>query len=119
MSVKKNFYTGESRGFGFVNYTSPESAKKAKLQLNHSILMSREIRISFKKDFKKLDPEANLYIKNIDEKVTGRLVEEEFSKYGPIFCCAVRYDDNNKQLGKNTALKSPFILLKFEFLNFL
>lgn len=104
--MKKNFYTGDSRGFGFANYSTPDAAKRAKLTLNHSILMGREIRISFKKDFNKLDPEANLYIKNLDEKVTGRMVEEEFSKFGPIFCCAVRYDDNNKQLGKHPTLQS-------------
>lgn len=101
VSVKKNFYTGEPRGFGFANFGDPESARKAKEQLNHSTLLGREIRISFKKDFNKLDSEANLYIKNLDESVSGKIVENEFGKFGPIFCCAVRYDENNKHLGKN------------------
>ena len=83
-----------------MNFADPESAKRAKETLNHTKLMQREIRISFKKDFNKLDPEANLYIKNLDEKVTGKVVENEFSAYGPIFCCAVRYDEANNHLGK-------------------
>lgn len=97
--IKRSSYTGESRGFCFVNYTNGEEARRAKEALNHTDILGREIRICFKKDFKNLDPEANVYIKNIAEELKGKLIEQEFSVYGPIFSSVVRSDENGKPLG--------------------
>jgi polyadenylate-binding protein len=67
--------------------------------LNHTDILGREIRICFKKDHKTVDPEANVYIKNLGENVRGKQVEEEFSPFGAIFSCTVKYDENGKHLG--------------------
>jgi len=98
-TVKKNHFTQESRGFGFVNYLEKASAARGKAEMNHSKIFGREIRICIRRDLSKLDKEANLYIKNISEKVTGKILEDEFIQFGEIFCCAIRYDDSNRHLG--------------------
>lgn len=78
---------------------SLDDARKAKEALNHSIIMDREIRICFKREFKSLDPEANVYVKNISPNVRGKQMEDEFAPYGAIFSCTVKYDENGKHLG--------------------
>lgn len=83
-----------------MNFKTAESAQQAKKELNHTILMGREILICFKKDFEKIDQEANLYVKNIAGAVTGKILEEEFAKSGNVFSCAVKYDIYNEHLGK-------------------
>jgi len=61
--------------------------------------MERELRICIKRDLSKLPQDANLYVKNISKEVTGKYLEDEFIKYGDIFCCAIRYDEENNHLG--------------------
>lgn len=99
MVIKRSSYTGESRGFCFVNFSNGDDARKAKEALNHSEIMGREIRICFKKDFKNLDPEANVYVKNLAETAKGKALEDEFAVHGSIFSCIVRYGDDGKSLG--------------------
>lgn len=105
VNIKKNHYTGESRGFAFVNFANIEGslrsqdARKAKEALNHAVIMDREVRICFKRDFKNLDPDANVYVKNISSQVRGKQMEDEFTAFGPIFSCTVKYDENGRHLG--------------------
>ena len=99
VSVKKNHFTGDSRGFGFVNYKDAKGAEEGKNSMNHGKIMGRELRICIKRDLSKLPQDANLYVKNISKEVSGKILEDEFIKYGDIFCCAVRYDEENNHLG--------------------
>jgi RNA recognition motif-containing protein len=111
-SVKKNHFTEKPRGFGYLNFKTAESAQQAKKEYNHTILLGREILISFKKDFDKIDQEANLYLKNIAAAVDGKQLEEEFSKSGSIFSCAVKYDIYNQHLGNYIPLLSVLTLAR-------
>lgn len=61
--------------------------------------MDREVRICFKRDFKNLDPDANVYVKNISSQVRGKQMEDEFTPFGSIFSCTVKYDENGRHLG--------------------
>lgn len=46
-----------------------------------------------------MDPNANLFVKNLPESVRGKQLEEEFAAYGPIFSGMVKYDENGKSCG--------------------
>lgn len=45
--LPRDYYTGELRGIGFVEYTSPRDAEDAKYQLDKMVLLGREISIVF------------------------------------------------------------------------
>lgn len=98
VSLKKNIL-GNSRHFGFVNFKTAEDARKAKEALNHTLVNDKELRICFKKDFKNLEQEANVYVKNLPSSVRAKQLEEEFAPYGPIFSCIVKYDEKGQSLG--------------------
>lgn len=81
-SIKTNHYTGEHRGFAFVNFAVKEDAKRAKDALNHLNILGKEIRICFKKDFRSIKPEANLYFNGLPPAVRGKQLEEECKPFG-------------------------------------
>ncbi|XP_004296779.1 PREDICTED: serine/arginine-rich SC35-like splicing factor SCL28 [Fragaria vesca subsp. vesca] len=55
--LPKNYYTREPRGFGFVKYRYAEDAAEAKLQMNHTLIGGREIRIVFAEENRKTPQE--------------------------------------------------------------
>jgi len=97
--IMRDLYSGESRGFAFVNYASAADAKRAKLVLNHTKVQDNEIRISFKRNPADIDHKANLYISNLDSKVRSRELEEMCSEYGSVVSCVVREDGRGGSLG--------------------
>jgi len=78
----KDFHTKKSRGFGFVSYYNVVDAKNAKLQTNHSIILSKPIRITWKKHLKEMSAENNIFIKNVHKDVTEKEFEELFVQFG-------------------------------------
>jgi polyadenylate-binding protein len=97
--VMKDIYSGESRGFAFISYSSKEEAQKAKDALNYHKINGWEIRISFKKSPGDFDPKANIFIKNLDKEVSTRQIDELCQQFGTLMCCCVRTDDNGQSLG--------------------
>jgi len=48
---------------------------------------------------KKIIPEANVYIKNLDPSVSTNQLESVFSMYGPILSCKIAADPMGNSLG--------------------
>jgi len=61
----KDFQTKKSRGFGFVSYYNVTDAKNAKSSTNHTVILTRPIRITWKKSIKEMSIEHNVFVKNI------------------------------------------------------
>jgi len=105
--VLKTYEDGAKKGFpttkyGFVNYETPEAAKKAVTEMNDSEHGGRNIfcgpaekaahrRAKLKAQFDKIKQEqiakyqnVNLYVKNLDDTVTEEKLKELFEPFGVI-----------------------------------
>ncbi|XP_010486872.1 PREDICTED: serine/arginine-rich SC35-like splicing factor SCL33 isoform X1 [Camelina sativa] len=51
--IPRNYYTGEPRGFGFVQYYDPADAADAKYHLDGYVLLGREITVVFAEENRK------------------------------------------------------------------
>ncbi|KAL3841172.1 hypothetical protein ACJIZ3_025763 [Penstemon smallii] len=51
--LPRDYYTGEPRGFGFVQYVDPEDAAEAKYEMDGQILLGREMTVVFAEENRK------------------------------------------------------------------
>ncbi|KAG0477333.1 hypothetical protein HPP92_014174 [Vanilla planifolia] len=105
LSCKVVVHDGKSKGFGFVQFDSPESANVAIENLNGTLVDGKQM---YAGNFiKKVDrvlhnPEAkytNLYMKNLDQDITEELIELKFSEFGRIFNVKISKDDDGNSRG--------------------
>ncbi|MED6162124.1 hypothetical protein PIB30_067403 [Stylosanthes scabra] len=96
---------GKSKGYGFVQFESEESANAAIEKLNGITVKDKQIYVgNFMKKSERIlpDPEAkytNLYIKNLDPDITEELLQEKFSSFGKIMSLAIANDANGMSKG--------------------
>ncbi|KAI0192062.1 hypothetical protein EV127DRAFT_54291 [Xylaria flabelliformis] len=101
---------GKSRGFGFVNFTTHESAAKAVDELNGKDFHGQDLYVGraqkkhereeeLRKSYEAARQEkankyqgVNLYIKNLDDEVDDDKLRQMFSEYGPITSAKVMRD---------------------------
>ncbi|KAJ2980653.1 hypothetical protein NUW58_g6887 [Xylaria curta] len=101
---------GKSRGFGFVNFTTHESAAKAVEELNGKDFQGQDLYVGraqkkhereeeLRKSYEAARQEkankyqgVNLYIKNLDDEVDDDRLRQMFSEYGPITSAKVMRD---------------------------
>ncbi|KAJ0089005.1 hypothetical protein Patl1_32302 [Pistacia atlantica] len=96
---------GKSKGHGFVQFETEESANAAIENLNGSTFGDKQIYVG--KFVKKSDrvlpsPDAkytNLYLKNLDSDVTEELLTVKFSEFGKIASLVVAKDENGASRG--------------------
>ncbi|KAK3010112.1 hypothetical protein RJ639_010711 [Escallonia herrerae] len=99
------FEDGKSKGYGFVQFESEESANAAIEELNGTIFEDKQMYVG--KFVKKSDrilpsPDAkytNLYMKKLDLDVTEELLKEKFSEFGKIVSLVVSKDENGASRG--------------------
>eukprot|EP00252_Welwitschia_mirabilis_P019883 TRINITY_DN4717_c0_g2_i1.p1 TRINITY_DN4717_c0_g2~~TRINITY_DN4717_c0_g2_i1.p1 ORF type:complete len:213 (-),score=3.96 TRINITY_DN4717_c0_g2_i1:169-807(-) len=73
--LPRDYYTGEPRGFGFVEYFDPDDAADAKYHMDRQIIFGREITVVFAEDSRKRPEEMRM-------KQRGRLgFSPERSRY--------------------------------------
>ncbi|KAG6076950.1 Polyadenylate-binding protein, cytoplasmic and nuclear [Claviceps sp. LM219 group G6] len=101
---------GKSRGFGFVNYTTHESAAKAVDELNGRDFHGQDLYVGRAQKKHEREEElrrsyeaarlekankyqgVNLYIKNLDDDVDDEKLRQMFSEFGPITSAKVMRD---------------------------
>ncbi|KAM1113743.1 hypothetical protein ACFX1Q_046435 [Malus domestica] len=107
---------GKSKGFGFVNFESPEEAKKAVEGMNGALLGSKHLFVGraqrkaererllkckeemLNSQIEKLES-MNLYVKNLAESVDDSKLGEHFSAFGKILSAKVMRDGNGMSRG--------------------
>lgn len=95
----KDVNTKKSRGFGFVTYYNVTDAKNARDKTNHTVILTKPIRISWKKALKEMSPEHNIFVKNIDKSVTEKDFETLFTSFGNVFSSKISNDENGVSRG--------------------
>eukprot|EP01048_Picozoa_sp_COSAG05_P015087 COSAG05_NODE_1777_length_4100_cov_290.731317_2_plen_656_part_00 len=104
LTIMKDDASGESRGFGFINFSSPEQAANAVEGMNGQKIGDSEQEIfagraqkkeerqqELKNKFDALRQErqqkyqgVNLFVKNLDEEIDDEALRKEFSAFGTI-----------------------------------
>ncbi|XP_010535185.1 PREDICTED: polyadenylate-binding protein 6-like [Tarenaya hassleriana] len=95
----------QSRGFGFVQFDSEQSATSARCALHRSVIDGKKLYVS--KFVKKTERAValgkhdftNLYVKNLSEGVTEDFLLKTFSPYGRVSSAVVMRDDTGKSRG--------------------
>lgn len=96
---------GKSKGYGFVQFESEESANTAIDNINGTVVGGKQIYVGnfIKKNERILpSPDAkytNLYVKNLDLDITEEQLQEKFSEFGKITNSAITKDENGSSKG--------------------
>ncbi|XP_063541382.1 sex-lethal homolog isoform X2 [Cydia strobilella] len=93
--VMKDFKTGYSYGFGFVNFTREEDAARAIDTFNGYQLRNKRLKVSYARPSGDDIKETNLYVTNLPRAVTEDQLETIFGKYGRIVQKHILRDKSN------------------------
>ncbi|XP_076379731.1 ELAV-like protein 1 isoform X4 [Megalopta genalis] len=85
--------TGQSLGYGFVNYHRPEDAEKAINTLNGLRLQNKTIKVSYARPSSEAIKGANLYVSGLPKNMTQQDLENLFSSYGRIITSRILCDN--------------------------
>jgi len=115
--ITKDPTSGESKGFGFVNFERHEDAKNAVDEMNEKEIDGKQLYVGkaqkkaerereLKDMFLKIQRErmskyqgVNLYVKNLEETVDDEKLRQEFSTVGTITSAKVMRDDKGSSKG--------------------
>ncbi|KAG0463524.1 hypothetical protein HPP92_019593 [Vanilla planifolia] len=105
LSCKVVIQDGNSKGYGFVQFDSQDSANAAIENLNGLTVDGKQMYVGnfIKKCDRMLcNPDAqytNLYIKNLDQDISEELIELKFSEFGKIFNVKIAKDEEGNSNG--------------------
>ncbi|XP_076635695.1 ELAV-like protein 2 isoform X11 [Colletes latitarsis] len=85
--------TGQSLGYGFVNYHRPEDAEKAINTLNGLRLQTKTIKVSYARPSSEAIKGANLYVSGLPKNMTQQDLENLFCPYGRIITSRILCDN--------------------------
>ncbi|XP_055680478.1 ELAV-like protein 3 isoform X2 [Lutzomyia longipalpis] len=85
--------TGQSLGYGFVNYHQKDDAEKAINTLNGLRLQNKTIKVSFARPSSEAIKGANLYVSGLPKNLTQGELEAMFSSYGRIITSRILCDN--------------------------
>lgn len=85
--------TGQSLGYGFVNYVRPEDAEKAINTLNGLRLQNKTIKVSYARPSSEAIKGANLYVSGLPKSMTQQDLENLFAPYGRIITSRILCDN--------------------------
>lgn len=102
-----------SKGFGFINYDTPEGAKNAVEKMNETEFFGNRLYVAkaqkrderksqLKKQFEEKNmkfQDSNLYIKNLDDQIDENKLQELFAKFGKITSVKIMRDENEISKG--------------------
>ncbi|WCJ43281.1 Polyadenylate-binding protein 5 [Euphorbia peplus] len=94
--------TGQSRGYGFVQFDNEEAAANAIKRLNGMLLNDKQVYVGlFVRRQERIRANGspkftNIYVKNLSEATTDEDLKKAFSTYGTITSAVVMKDENGK-----------------------
>ncbi|KFD47998.1 hypothetical protein M513_11126 [Trichuris suis] len=84
--------SGQSLGYGFVNYAHPEDAQRAVKTLNGLPLQAKTIKVSYARPSSDMIKGANLYINGLPKTMTSSELELMFAPFGKIITSRILTD---------------------------
>ncbi|KAG6580648.1 Polyadenylate-binding protein 7, partial [Cucurbita argyrosperma subsp. sororia] len=96
---------GKSKGYGFVQFESEDSAKAAIESLNGFTIGDKQIYVGkfiWKSERVLANPDVkytNLYVKNLDAEIGEEHLQEKFSEFGKISSMIISRDENGMSRG--------------------
>ncbi|KAF8093373.1 hypothetical protein N665_0383s0005 [Sinapis alba] len=97
--------SGQSKGYGFVQYETDESAQKAMAQLNGMLLNDKQVyvgpflRRQERDSTSNITKFTNVYVKNLAESTTDDDLKNTFGEFGTITSAVVMKDGDGKSKG--------------------
>ncbi|KFK40021.1 hypothetical protein AALP_AA3G319900 [Arabis alpina] len=97
--------SGQSKGYGFVQYETEESAQRAMAQLNGMLLNDKQVYVGPFLRRQERDSTANttkftnVYVKNLAESTTDDDLKKAFGEFGSITSAVVMRDGEGKSKG--------------------
>ncbi|KAK1936119.1 putative polyadenylate binding protein [Babesia divergens] len=93
---------GNSKGYGFVHYSTEESAKEAIEKVNGMLIGGSQVSVApflrrTERMSKMSDVFTNLYVRNFPESWTEDDLRENFGKYGEITSMMLKSDDKGRR----------------------
>ncbi|XP_024022492.1 polyadenylate-binding protein 4-like [Morus notabilis] len=95
----RDFHTGESLRYAYVNFFFYSHASKAIACLNHTEVKGRTMRImwSQRDPLSRKSGVGNLFVKNLDRSITSAKLQDLFSKYGNLLSCKVAEENGTSK----------------------
>lgn len=97
--------SGQSKGYGFVQYETEEAAQKAIQQLNGMLLNDKQVYVGpfLRKQEREMAVDktkfTNIYVKNLSESTTDEELNKVFSEYGTVTSAVVMRDADGNSKG--------------------
>nr|KJB32341.1 hypothetical protein B456_005G236500 [Gossypium raimondii] len=97
--------SGQSKGYGFVQFDNEESAQKAIEKLNGMLLNDKQVYVGPFVRKQERDTSTsktkfnNVYVKNLSESTTDEDLNQTFGEFGPITSAVVMRDADGKSKG--------------------
>uniref|UniRef100_A0A2R8MEV1 ELAV-like protein n=1 Tax=Callithrix jacchus TaxID=9483 RepID=A0A2R8MEV1_CALJA len=99
--------TGQSLGYGFVNYSDPNDADKAINTLNGLKLQTKTIKVSYARPSSASIRDANLYVSGLPKTMSQKEMEQLFSQYGRIITSRILVDQvTGVELHRGTGIEA-------------
>lgn len=95
----------ESKGYGYIQFATQESADKASVKVNNMMLNNKKVYVGpFVAKKERIQQEAkkdftNIFIKNLSENVSDEEIVKIFSQFGPVKNALVVRDEEGKSKG--------------------
>ncbi|KAK2963174.1 putative Polyadenylate-binding protein [Blattamonas nauphoetae] len=84
--------TGESLGYGFVEYSAPEEAKLAIQTLNRATIENKTLKVSYARNPSPELRDTNLFVSGLPDDLGQPQLEQLFSQYGSVIHCHLLTD---------------------------
>lgn len=95
----KNHSTGESLGYGFIQYMSKEDADQAVVEVSGVKIESKTLRVSHAKPVDEVTDDVNVYVAGIPHSMDEAAFRATFIEFGDVLMTKILYNNDQTSRG--------------------